>query len=114
MIFTVVIPQWSTGDAGNTSLLDPVTQMRCCLGFALKDCGVPDSELENVGDPEMVDSPEAEKFASIFLNESENNNEFTNKAIEINDADQIDDDERMTRLQVLAKQYGHEFVFVEQ
>lgn len=44
---------WVRGDSMNAALINNKGQ-RCCLGFYLRACGVPDEHMREIGDPETM------------------------------------------------------------
>lgn len=91
----------------------------CCLGFACQSAGLDPKLFINAGSPEHIpELPGAEKLINAGLLESWDvepmvytDTQFVLDAIEINDAEDLSDQERETRLQALAKEFGHEFEF---
>ena len=111
---TVRRSTWVRGSIGGQSLLLNHDGNMCCLGFAIcqvsrhiRLCG-----LKGVGDPQKVFAR-----ASFLTQRNEYgevlNNKFSNKAIEINDSNEISEKQREARLKRLFRANGIKLTFVD-
>lgn len=83
---------WSRGTY--SKLLDEKGKM-CCLGFVCKTLGVTDEEMLDVIAPDCI--ADTGKVGPLIEGEHEDeivNTEWVTDAVDINDADDIDDTER--------------------
>jgi len=112
-------PKYGSG-RGNTALLND-EGFRCCLGFHGAAAGVDDHYLLRKGEPISIvleynepdeDSVQAFIEAGLIHANEENNTAFAADAIYINDRGDLSRNEREKRLVALAKEHGHEWVFV--
>jgi hypothetical protein len=116
MIFTVDYETWaqagrSRDEVGYTQLLND-KGFRCCLGFAARDCGIPDIKMLIAEYPEDLELDHYPDARNTFIEDNHCNNEFTIGAVDINDDITINLWERVAKLQAHAKEHGHEFVFI--
>lgn len=112
----------------NTLLLNN-GDFRCCLGFVCSQCGIPDEHLcGGIDDEEgnllagsaafatpslVVGRYEEERERIGFLLDEKglSNNQFTLRAMQINDDKSIDNETRECRLKELFESHGYELEF---
>ena len=106
-VLTIERAKWRRGgDAGGSSktlLFNQKDELMCCLGFDALACGVPLRYIQNAGDPadifDLASFPEyvASRITDKATDEDDGNRWLTpavRSAIEHNDDEKIDDDER--------------------
>lgn len=106
---TIVREEWLRG-TDDGMLLDTGGK-KCCLGFACGALGLPDSELLAIGRPVEVYRTDGPDLMGL-VNDIGGDSDFTDNAIEINDADDTSDAEKEALLIPLAKEAGFNFIFV--
>lgn len=116
MNFVVKKKNWYRGKGGDSCLLRSDGQ-RCCMGFVAQQLGIPDDILLTC---RTISALETSKIDPKILQKLEDNIQsrpfnYTPKWVSLaycdNDNPDIDDDERIRRLQKLAKDGGHTFTF---
>ena len=92
---------------GETRLLNKEGYM-CCLGMVLEQEGCLRSDLFEKGEPcDIVFEPSITIDPKLFIN-----TKLSNRAIAINDMEDISDNEREQNLSELFKENGHSLIFI--
>lgn len=113
--FTIQRSKWLRGE-GNTksSLLRTEDGKQCCLGQVMSQCGVPDNELREVGEPSDISDQDIEIEALCEWDlGTRHQHPSIGRMIEINDDEETEEFERESRLCELAQQAGFSLQFVD-
>lgn len=116
--FTIVKSKWKNGsyrkaERGSASLLNNQGYM-CCLGFITNQCGVDNSELLHVPDPEELREELHVKIPFLIKTEGPDafNSDLAKDAIAINDEPSYSEEVRIALLTDLFRKYDIELEFV--
>lgn len=131
MKFTIDRERWCRGRAdGGAKLLRKDDGTRCCLGFFLSACGIPDDQLRDVGEPNEVANnahkPDTWPSEAAFLLEYLRDEDATEDddqscwagrqpeqtLIDENDDIDLENDEREENIARIFARHGHEVTFI--
>lgn len=113
--FTVDRAKW-TGD--NEYLINYFSQLyesengrKCCIGFYASACGLYDSEISDIDDPEELFSHNNIHLTGFIDDVNYENNEFSSYAMQINDDTDISMEEKESKLIALFAEQGITLTF---
>jgi hypothetical protein len=103
---------WHRGQGSQGSRLLRHDGNMCCLGHVGKQCGIDDTGLLGMTMPYKLWYTDANKFTEFLEPTSEGNRQILAQMANINDAQEMNDTDRMKELSALALSIGHEFKFI--
>lgn len=110
--FVVQRSKWLRGDVTKAVLLDSHGRM-CCLGFVSAQCGVPAQALGKATLPSDLEASDATLVEGLLVEDlgRVTDTALADGAVGLNDADDITDAERETRLTALFAEHGYTLRF---
>lgn len=106
---TVVKRRWYRGQGGiDSRLRKEQGQKQCCIGFVARTLGAKARQLIGLCTLEELTISEAPRCYDFSIR----NSQHLSNAYAINDADDISEDKRITKLTALGKKMGVTFKFV--
>lgn len=114
--FVVNRAKWLRGEWDNSFLLESESGRMCCLGFVGEQRGLPREVLNDTPDPAWLmegDAGPVEGMLVTFQGEKPKLTALSDRAIAINDDDEIDDEVRERLLSDLFAEHGYAITFVD-
>ena len=111
--------EWHRGgksQMGCESLLLTDGGFRCCIGIHARVCGIPDEFIAGVGQPESMDPEHVVECYLPWIRSGEQNmrteeSDIAGDAMDINDAPDTDDAEKITALRPIFAEIGVSIVW---
>lgn len=117
--FTIERSKWLRGEGSkNSSLLRSCDGKMCCLGQVMQQCGIPDNELREIGEPSDIHNPDIEvevlcEWQQWAISPTRHMHPRISSMMELNDDVFTEDFDRESRLSELAQQAGFSLKFVD-